>query len=209
MGVCLCLENQKNVRNNNNYNNNIKKQIGKKNITEINISSYLNTIYSNEEDTPKENDHNNNYIIYNNINNNIMNLNNNNNFCDKNNNKNINVIIKYNSYQKNMGIKNKRLQTILETVKEVSNSIVDSSELNANSLIDNNNINNNVDSNNEDIEKKNNENLNNIFINEQKFQNSENRINDSENNTGSALATAAVNNTKKSLYFSKSEKPDQ
>jgi len=133
---------------------------------------------------------------------------NNNNFCDKNNNKNINVIIKYNSYQKNMGIKNKRLQTILETVKEVSNSIVDSSELNANSLIDNNNINNNVDSNNEDIEKKSNENLNNIFINEQKFQNSENRINDSEDNTGSALATAAVNNTKKSLYFSKSEKPD-
>lgn len=132
----------------------------------------------------------------------------NNNLCDKNSNKNINVIIKYKSYQKNMGIKNKRLQTILETVKEVSNSIVDSSELSADSQINNDNINNNVDINNEDIEEMNNVNLNNIFINEQKFQNSENRINDSENNTGSAIATAAVYNTKKSLYFSKSEKTD-
>ena len=101
----------------------------------------------------------------------------------------------------NNNIYRNHLQTVLETLNEVSNSIVESSAINKNSQIDLNNVDDAKEVN--DIgEKK-------IFNNEQKYQFSENRINYTDNNIGSNIpTTSVVHNTKKSIYVTKSEKAD-
>ena len=105
-----------------------------------------------------------------------------------------------------------RLETVLETVNEVSNSKIDSSNISDKIKNDNNNNNKNlisdVNIDNINLKEINIDNRKNIINREYKNHDSENRINDSENNTISALITAAANNTKKSLYFLKSEKTD-
>ena len=97
-----------------------------------------------------------------------------------------------------------RLETVLETVNEISQ--VDSSELS--SEHENKNNINIIDVNNNDINTKNISEINNhnikdihIIINDQKVQLS-------ENITSAALATTSVNNTKISFNAFKSEKTD-
>ena len=98
------------------------------------------------------------------------------------------------------------LETVVETINEISYSKIDSSHLNEGS--ENKNINNNniiINLNNNIDIKEVNENL---FKSKNEYNfNSEQRVQYSENTT-SALATIAKNNTKKSLYFLKSEKTD-
>lgn len=97
-----------------------------------------------------------------------------------------------------------RLETVLETVNEISQ--VDSSELSSEHE-NKNNINiidvNNNDINTKNISENNNHNIKDmhIIINEQKVQLS-------ENITSTALATTSVNNTKISFNAFKSEKTD-
>ena len=97
-----------------------------------------------------------------------------------------------------------RLETVLETVNEISQ--VDSSELSSEN--ENKNNINIIDVNNNDINTKNISEINNhnikdihIIINDQKVQLS-------ENITSAALATTSVNNTKISFNAFKSEKTD-
>ena len=110
--------------------------------------------------------------------------------------------IKLNNHLNNDKLQN-HLETVIETINEVSNSKIDSSNINEDN--ENNNSNIIINSNNNIVIKEKNENLvktkNELtFVNEQKIQYSE--------NTTSVLATTAVDNTKKSLYFLKSEKTD-
>ena len=105
----------------------------------------------------------------------------------------------------NNNIYRNHLQTVLETLNEVSNSMVESSAINKNSQIDYNDNINNVD----DAKEVNDVGVKKIFNNEQKYQFSENRINYTDNNIGSNIPTASVlHNTKKSIYVTKSEKAD-
>ena len=108
----------------------------------------------------------------------------------------------------NNNICRNHLQTVLETLNEVSNSMVESSAINKNSQID---YNDNCNINNVDDTKEVNDvvGVKKIFNNEQKYQFSENRINYTDNNIGSNIPTASVvHNTKKSIYVTKSEKAD-
>ena len=101
----------------------------------------------------------------------------------------------------NNNIYRNHLQTVLETLNEVSNSIVESSAINKNSQIDLNNV--------DDAKEVNDVGEKKIFNNEQKYQFSENRINYTDNNIGSNIpTTSVVHNTKKSIYVTKSEKAD-
>ena len=101
----------------------------------------------------------------------------------------------------NNNIYRNHLQTVLETLNEVSNSIVESSAINKNSQIDLNNI--------DDAKEVNDVGEKKIFNNEQKYQFSENRINYTDNNIGSNIPTTSVmHNTKKTIYVTKSEKAD-
>ena len=185
----------------------------------------LNSIYSSQKETPKENDGNNSYLSNNN-NNSLLIESNTYYFGELNTtNNNHNITFKQSKktkdnkngsntgYDSNLFLNNNNniichnhLPTVLETLNEVSNS----SMINKNSQInynDNNNFNNNID----DIKETNNDNTKIIFNNEQKIQISENRINYNytDNNIGSILPTASVvNNTKKSKYVNKSEKAD-
>lgn len=209
-----------------------------KNITEINIPQIFNTIYSNQKETPREIENENNSLI-NNIDINIGefpdNLNNNNfngnqfrtqekeillsksctydlgDYINSNNiqnlkgkyvniNKTEEFVKKSKSLKENdkrinsfLGINNNgnnHLETVLETINEVSLSKINSSELN-NSINESNIINAiNNGSNKKINEFKQNKKDEYIFNSEQRVQYSE--------NTTSALT---VNNTKKSLYF--------
>jgi hypothetical protein len=101
----------------------------------------------------------------------------------------------------NNNIYRNHLHTVLETLNEVSNSIVESSAINKNSQIDLNNV--------DDAKEVNDVGEKKIFNNEQKYQFSENRINYTDNNIGSNIpTTSVVHNTKKSIYVTKSEKAD-
>ena len=194
-----------------------------KNITEVNIPQYLNTIYSNREETPKEmNDHNSNF---NDIDNNQIpdNINYINNIqpiknkleqkkevekeetkalgieSDVNNNR-MNSILSIN----NNNFPQNHLETILETINEASCSRFDSSKLSDQSNNKNENKNNIFIANNENFKERNEYKQkvkdDGIINGDQKIQYSE--------NTTSGLLTSAVNNTKKTLYLFKSEKTD-
>ena len=193
-------------------------------MTEINISPMLNSLYSSEKETPKENDGNNSYLSNNN--NNSLLIESNTNYLGELNttNNKHNITFKQSKNTKdnknlsntasdsnlflninNNIIGHNHLPTVLETLNELSNSsmINKNSQINYNDNI-NNNVNNNFNNNIDDIKETNNDNTKKIFNNEQKIQISENRINYNytDNNIGSILPTASVvNNTKKSKYF--------
>ena len=96
-----------------------------------------------------------------------------------------------------------RLETVLETVNEISQ--VDSSELSSEHE-NKNNI--NIDVNNNDINNNNISENNNHNIKDMHIYNNEQKIQLSENITSAALATTSVNNTKISFNVFKSEKTD-
>jgi hypothetical protein len=103
---------------------------------------------------------------------------------------------------------NNHLETVLETINELSNSKIEVSKLSDDPEKDNknNNLNNNV--NKDNICKYKKEEASKVNINiDHKIQVSENRINDSENTT-STLVTTTWNNTKKPLNFINSEKTE-
>ena len=103
---------------------------------------------------------------------------------------------------------NNHLETVLETINELSNSKIEVSKLSDDPEKDNknNNLNNNV--NKDNICKYKKEEASKVNINiDHKIQVSENRINDSENTT-STLVTTTLNNTKKPLNFIISEKTE-
>ena len=103
---------------------------------------------------------------------------------------------------------NNHLETVLETINELSNSKIEVSKLSDEPEKDNknNNLNNNV--NKDNICKYKKEEASKVNINiDHKIQVSENRINDSENTT-STLVTTTLNNTKKPLNFIISEKTE-
>ena len=103
---------------------------------------------------------------------------------------------------------NNHLETVLETINEISNSKIDVSKLSDDPEKDNknNNLNNNI--NKDNICKYKKEEASKVNINiDHKIQVSENRINDSENTT-STLVTTTWNNTKKPLNFINSEKTE-
>ena len=103
---------------------------------------------------------------------------------------------------------NNHLETVLETINELSNSKIEVSKLSDDPEKDNknNNLNNNV--NKDNICKYKKEEAPKVNINiDHKIQVSENRINDSENTT-STLVTTTLNNTKKPLNFIISEKTE-
>ena len=109
----------------------------------------------------------------------------------------------------NNNIYRNHLPTVLETLNEVSNSMVESSAINKNSQIDYNDNDISNINNADDAKEVNDAGIKKIFNNEQKFQFSENRINNTDNNIGSNIPTASVvHNTKKSIYLTKSEKAD-
>lgn len=108
---------------------------------------------------------------------------------------------------------NNHLETVLETINEISNSKIEVSKLSddAEKDIINDNLNNNNNINIDNICKYKKDEASKININinlEHKVQVSENRINDSENTT-STLLTATGNNTKKQLNFINSEKTEK
>ena len=147
-----------------------------------------------------------------NLNDNNININNENtkvikskNLNENQNNNRINSIlsINNNNYAQN------HLETVLETINEVSCSRFDSSKLSDNNCNNNENKNKNINNNIIDVNNSNFKENNEI---KQKTKDeaiiiSEQKIQYSENNT-TALATLAANNTKKSLYLFKSEKTD-
>ena len=103
---------------------------------------------------------------------------------------------------------NNHLETVLETINEISNSKIDVSKLSDDPEKDNknNNLNNNI--NKDNICKYKKEEASKVNINiDHKIQVSENKINDSENTT-STLVTTTLNNTKKPLNFIISEKTE-
>jgi transcriptional regulator with GAF, ATPase, and Fis domain len=97
-----------------------------------------------------------------------------------------------------------RLETVLETVNEISQ--VDSSELS--SEHENKNNINIIDANNKDILGKNISENNNHNIKDMHIYNNEQKVQLSENITSAAIATTSVNNTKISFNAFKSEKTD-
>ena len=104
---------------------------------------------------------------------------------------------------------NNHLETVLETINEISNSKIEASKLSDEPEKDNknNNLSNNADKDNICKYKK--EEASKVNINfDHKIQVSENRINDSENTT-STLVTATGNNTKKPLNFINSVKTEK
>ena len=103
---------------------------------------------------------------------------------------------------------NNHLETVLETINEISNSKIEASKLSDEPEKDNknNNLSNNADKDNICKYKKEEASKVNINI-DHKIQVSENRINDSENTT-STLVTTTWNNTKKPLNFINSEKTE-
>ena len=104
---------------------------------------------------------------------------------------------------------NNHLETVLETINEISNSKIDVSKLSDDPEKDNKNSNlsNNVNKDNTCKYKKDETLKVNINI-DHKIQVSENRINDSENTT-STLVTTTLNNTKKPLNLINSEKTEK
>jgi hypothetical protein len=104
---------------------------------------------------------------------------------------------------------NNHLETVLETINEISNSKIEASKLSDEPEKDNknNNLSNNADKDNICKYKKEEASKVNINI-DHKIQVSENRINDSENTT-STLVTATGNNTKKPLNFINSVKTEK
>ena len=104
---------------------------------------------------------------------------------------------------------NNHLETVVETINEISNSKIDASKLSDDAEKDNknNNLSNNVNKDNICKYKKDEISKNNINI-DHKIQVSENRINDSENTT-STLLTATGNNTKKPLNCINYEKTEK
>ncbi len=104
---------------------------------------------------------------------------------------------------------NNHLETVLETINEMSNSKIDISKLSDDAEKDNksNDISNNINKDNICKYKKDESSKININI-DHKIQVSENRINDSEN-TASTLVTATGNYTKKPLNVINSEKTEK
>ena len=103
---------------------------------------------------------------------------------------------------------NNHLETVLETINEISNSKIDVSKLSDDPEKDNKNNNLNNIVNKDDTCKYKKEEASKVNINiDHKIQVSENRINDSENTT-STLVTTTWNNTKKPLNFINSEKTE-
>ena len=106
---------------------------------------------------------------------------------------------------------NNHLETVVETINEISNSKIEVSKLSDDPEKDckNFSLNNNVnkDKDNDCKYKKDEMAKNNNYI-DHKIQVSENRINDSEN-TASTLVTNTGNNTKKPLNFITSEKTEK
>ena len=99
-----------------------------------------------------------------------------------------------------------RLETVLETVNEISHSKADSSELS--SEHENKNNINIIDANNNFINTKNISENNNHNIKDMHIYNNEQKVQLSENITSAAIATTSVNNTKISFNAFKSEKTD-
>ena len=208
-------------------------------MTEINI---LNSIYSNQKETPREmeeyNDRNLTIKIDDNQELNLLAINNNSNSAkspqkneedkiwtksntyalgerDISNNEDNYESKKSKTISENENVPrinnlrlNNHLETVLETINEISNSKIDVSKLSDDPEKDNknNNLNNNI--NKDNICKYKKEEASKVNINiDHKIQVSENKINDSENTT-STLVTTTWNNTKKPLNFINSEKTE-
>ena len=238
MGFCLCNQTQKGVSLFELYLYHLI-QIFIKSNSDVNLPIIVNTIYSNQNSTPREIDSNeesvNNFInnkrenslkkkkaeseskiifgksgtydfgggnYYNNINH--LNDMHNNNKVKKSKSfqeNEINVFNindhfhMYNYYGKY------HLDTVLETINEASFSKMGSSKISNNNPNGNNNI--LINTNNKSSSKK----IDIKINNENKIQDSDNKIFCSEDNTASISGTVGVN-TKKSLYIMKSEKTD-